>query len=378
MTIAPPTPSPTSAGRADGAASVYRLYGLVRDIRVETQNISRSLAPVRAALALTDPDAQAAELSRAIAEARDVVLENASIVADRFVALRDLVNTDPVIYDSAGDAVTELENQWREVLRAVDLPDKPTVTEIGRRLERVDTHLQGLEWQAALVTIPNRVRQHLGTKRVGGRLRFHEAFRDEIEDEGQRVNLLLYLREHAASFSGVVDVPSGVIYRIAAHAWRRVLSWVVIVGLATAGAYGFVWFITYGVEAIELDLSDIPGLGRDRFPELMSAYWGLLVGATAHIVIEAVKVGQRSDSTSFQALEDWFLWGHVREQALIVGVVSLYAILVGLALVSPAPASITLVAALGAGYSADSILGLFISRFDSFAKAAVPGAVTKP
>jgi hypothetical protein len=212
---------------------------------------------------------------------------------------------------------------------------------------------------------------------VGGRLRFHEAFRDEIEDEGQRVNLLLYLREHAASFSGVVDVPSGVIYRIAPAAWRRVASWVMVVALATVGAYGFVYFVTHGIPAIQLTFNGIAGLGEARFPELMSAYWGLLVGATAHIVIEAVKVGQRSDSTSFQALEDWFLWGHVRETALIVGIVSLYAVLVGLAVVSPAPASITLIAALGAGYSADSILGLFISRFDTFAKAAVPGAVTQ-
>ena len=246
---------------------------------------------------------------------------------------------------------------------------------VAGRLAGIDELVREIEWQAAIVTIPIRVAQHLRTKRVGGQVHFHDAFRDEIEDEARRVELLRYLREHAATFSGVVDVPSGVIYRIGPTAARRVASWVAIIALATVGAYAFVYTLTHGVPAIELSFTGLPGLGAARFPELMGAWWALLTGALAHVIVEAIKQDQRSDAASFRALEDWFVWVHVRETALIVGVLSLFAILVGLALVMPEPGALTFVAAFGAGYSFDSILGLFVTRFDGNAKAAA-GLVT--
>ena len=372
MALSPPALPGSGPVRTGGDDPYLHLFGLVRDIRSEAQNIARALAPVRVALALEDPAAQAAELARTMERLSQVMTENTPVIDRRFSELRELVEARSAIYDAAGDAITELENRWREMQATLTWPATPTPAELLSRLGRVQAQLREIEWQAAVVTIPNRVRQHLRTKRTGGQLRFHEAFKDELTDEQLRVDVLRYLREHAASFSGVVDVPSGVIYRIAPRPWRRAASWLLLVALATIGAYGFVYALTHGVPSIELAFDEIAGLESERFPELMTAYWGLLIGSLLHLGIAAVKQGQRGDAGSFSALEDWFVWVHVREMALTIGILSLFAILVGLAVTSPEAGSITLVTAIAAGYASDSILGLFITRFDAAARAAAP------
>jgi hypothetical protein len=378
MALSPPAlPGPAPVGTG-GDDPYLHLFGLVRDIRAEAQNIARALAPVRAALALENPVAQAAELQQTMEGLSRVMSENAPVIDQRFAALRGLVEARSALYDAAGDAITELENQWREMQAALTWSAVPAPAELLGRLGRVEARLREIEWQAAVITVPNRVRQHLRTKRTGGQLRFHEAFKDELSDEHLRVDVLRYLREHAASFSGVVDVPSGVIYRIAPGPRRRAASWLLLVGLATIGAYGFVYALTHGVPSMELAFGQIAGLEPERFPELMGAYWGLLIGSLAHLVIAAVKQEQRGDPGTFRALEDWFVWVHVREMALIIGILSLFAILVGLAVTSPKAGSITLVTAIAAGYASDSILGLFITRFDAAARAAVPSVGQAP
>lgn len=372
MALSPPTLDGAPVVRDGGDDPYLHLFGLVRDVRAEVQNIARALAPVRVALTLEDPAAQAAELKRAMERLARVMAENTPVIDERFTAMRALVEARSALYDAAGDAITELENQWREMQAILGWQATPAQAELMGRLGRVQAQLREIEWQAAVITIPNRVRQHLQTKRTGGQLRFHEAFKDELTDEQLRVDVLRYLREHAASFSGVVDVPSGVIYRIAPRPRRRAASWLVLLALATIGAYAFVYLLTHGIPSLELAFGGIAGLEPERLPELMGAYWGLLVGSLAHLVIAAVKQEQHGDSGSFRALEDWYVWVHVREMALIIGILSLFAILVGLAVTSPKAGSITLVTAIAAGYASDSILGLFITRFDAAVRAAAP------
>jgi hypothetical protein len=369
MTLAPPPVIGAPSG-SDLSAARYRLFGLVRDVRVEAQHLIRTLAPIRSALELADPVARAAELQAALPDTRAVLLESRAEVDARLSALRQLVEDQPRVYDEAGDAIAQIENRWRELERRLDWGASPAPDEVARRIAGIDDVVRQVEWQAAIITIPVRVAQHLRTKRVGGQVHFHDAFRDEVDDEALRVELLRYLREHAATFSGVVDVPSGVIYRIGPTAARRAASWVAIIALATVGAYAFVYTLTHGLPAIQLSFTGLAGLSDARFPELMGAWWALLTGALAHVIVEAIKQDQRSDAASFRALEDWFVWVHVRETALIVGVLSLFAILVGLALLMPEPGALTFVAAFGAGYSFDSILGLFMTRFDGSGKAA--------
>lgn len=376
MTVAAPAlPASPAAGSQDGRHhsvddATYRLYGLVRDVRVEAQHLGRLLEPARGAVKQAGAATQAAELAAALDEVHRVFATSAREVNRRIRDLRELLDEYPVLYNEAGDSVSELENQWREIEHALTWTTRPDVAGAVPRLAVVDVHLPLLEWQAAIITVPVRVLEHLATKRVGGRVNFHEAFKDEVEDRGLRVELLRYLREHSAGLGCVVDVPNGLLYRVSPSFRRRAASWVAVIGLATVGGYAFVWLITHGVPAIELSFAAVKGLGPERFAELMGAYWALLIGAIAHVVVEALKQDQRSDTGAFVALEDWFIWVHVREAPLIVTVLSLYVILVGLATLMPDAGSIVFVTALGAGYSFDSVLGLFVTRFEGSAKAA--------
>ena len=376
MTLAPPAPSPaaTPAGQEErlpvGGGADLHLYGLVRDIRVEAQHLSGMLEPVRAALLQTSAEARGPALADAVRDTGRVFRKTHREVAARLDEIHGLLDRHPSLYDRTGDAVANLENQWDEIAHALAWSDEPDVGELVPRLAVFDARLPRLEWQAAIVTVPIRVRQHLATKRVGGRVNFHEAFKDEIDSRDLRVELLRYLREHAASLGCVVDVPNGMLYRVAPGFGRRLASWVAVVGLATVGGYGFVALLTQGIPGIGLSFASIHGLAPGRFPELLGAWWGLLLGALGHVVVEALKQEQRSDSGAFTALEDWFVWVHVRETALIVTVASLGVILVGLAVLMPDPGSIAFVTALGAGYSSDSVLGLFVVRFEMTASAA--------
>lgn len=365
--------TPAPIGSSDRGTIDQLLYGLVRDVRAEAQNIIRALAPVQAALDLTDATARDTELVSAIATAERVVAENSAVIGERLVRIRDVFEESPRLYDRVGDAVTTLENEWREVAAALSWPSAPDADEVRPRLTRANAALREVEWQAGLISVPIRVNQHLRTKRIGGQLRFHDAFRDEIGDDEKRTALLGYLAQHPASFSGVVDVPTGVIYRVASQPWRRAASWVGLGLAATVGGYLVIWLLTTGLAQLGL-AGAIAGLGPDRAGELLGAYVAMLAGVLVHVVVDALKQSQRSGAGSFLALEDWFLWVHVREAALLVGILSVWAALIGLALTLSAPGSISFVTAFAVGYSLDSFLGLFITRFDTVAKSTVEAA----
>ena len=316
------TPAPTT-GRAPGPAERgtidQLLYGLVRDVRAEAQNIARALVPVQAALDLVDAASRGRELKRTLEHAERVLAENSIVIAERLARIRSVFEEAPRLYDRVGDAVTTLENEWREVQDAVTWGASPDADEVQPPLLRAAAALREIEWQAGLISVPIRVNQHLQTKRIGGQLRFHESFRDEIGDDERRTALLAFLAQHPASFSGVVDVPTGVIYRVATQPWRRAASWIGLGLAATLGGYAVIWLVTAGLDAVGLGAS-IPGLGPGRAGELLAAYVGMLAGVLIHVVVEALKQAQRRGSGSFLALEDWFLWVHVRETALLVGI----------------------------------------------------------
>ena len=366
---------PALGGPSPHSGIDHLFYALVRDVRAEAQNIARALVVVQAALDLGDADLRRRELVAALASKQRVIADNAGVIEERLARIRDVFEESPRLYDRTGDSVTTLENHWHEVAAAISWPSDPEPEEIRPSLRRAFEGLREVEWHAGLITVPIRLRQHLETKRIGGQVRFHDAFRDEIGDDERRAALLAYLAEHPASFSGVVDVPSGVIYRTAPQPGRRAASWIGLALAVSVGGYAVIWLLTSGLAQLGLGTA-VPGLGPDRAGELLGAYVAMLAGVLVHVVVEALKQAQRRGPGSFLALEDWFLWVHVREAALLVGIVSVWAVLIGLALTLSAPGSISFVTAFAVGYSLDSFLGLFLTRFDAVAKTSTT-AVTQ-
>lgn len=342
--------------------SAQRLFGLVREIRAEVQNIERSMDAVEAALALKAPSSRAAELTTAVAGLNTILDENRASVDARFADLRELLDTTPSLSDAASDEVVTLENLWRRLVGAIKWDTKTPESTVRTGLDAARGFAREIEWHAGLMTVPARVKQHLAGLRVGNKLRFDATFADEIRDPQQRRDMLTYLRDHPAFADGVVDVEHGLIYRASPRLRRRLVSYVGLSAFSILGGLLFLYLITNGLPAIGLSLSDVTGLKPDRFNNLLSAYVLLVAGQVAHIVVDAVKQQQRGDD-SFRAIDDWLLWIHVREMSILVGVLALWVTLYGLAVAFPG--GINGVTAFTAGYSIDSILGLFITRFEA-------------
>ena len=340
------------------------LRGLVRDIRVESEHVGRALDGVDAALALTKAAGPDTGLESAIAVFGAAKAAHVSVVEQRFQDLRALFRACPRLYDAAGDEVAEMANLWNEALAAAPTAaSNADSCRVNNPIARGD--LAEIAWHAAVVTIPARVAQHLKQLRVGGQLKFDDSFADELPDRAERTRMLQYLKAHPSAVSGIVDVDGGVIYAASRSSRRRMGSIVLLLGL-----------ILLGVVIIRVATAGIPPFiavdwlfPSDRFADLVGAYVLLFVGAALHIVTEAIKQQQRSGAGSFLALDDWVLWLHVREVSNAVSIMSLWAVVFLLAVAYPS--GIDRLSALFAGYSLDSVLGLAITRFDTFASSRV-------
>jgi uncharacterized protein involved in cysteine biosynthesis len=106
----------------------------------------------------------------------------------------------------------------------------------------------------------------------------------------------------------------------------------------------------------------------DRQNELWAAYIFVVGGVLFHLLVEAVKQAQRSTDKAFLALGHWMTWIHVRETSLGITILTMWIVPIGLALTLSE--EISPVTAFFAGYSIDSIIGVFLTRFDGLAKSS--------
>jgi hypothetical protein len=271
-----------------------------------------------------------------------------------------------------------MENLWQRTVSTLPglRPASGQIDETHIRggLERSEGLLNELIWHAALVTIPSRLEQHLRSLRVGGRLRFDEAFADELPRPEDRHRLLEYLHAHPATINGVIDVEQGIVYRSAARRRRRVGSYVGLAGLATLGGYAFVWVITRGLPPLGLPSGWL--LPANRFAELLGAYALIAAGALTHVVVDAIKQERQSTAGGFVALEDWLTWIHVRELGMAAGILSWWIGLAALA-VSLGGEPVTWQTAFLAGYGIDSLLDLVLGRFAIVSRTGLEGIVRR-
>jgi hypothetical protein len=373
-----PEPSPVRA-RATAAQmrdrdARQRLRGLIRDIRAHAQAILEALPPVRTALALTDTSARDHELKDSLLELGHVKRDRVLAIERCRAAARTLLDTVPSVYDANGDTVTNLETAWDRALRALDRMTANDPAIVRTRLDELDAAIAAMMWQAALITMPPRVNEHLATLDVGGQLDFGESFADELPTAPARRRFLEILQSHPGSVTGEVDAERGIIYK-AAHGGRRFFSYVLLFALIGPGAWLFINLATVGSRELGIPANWL-FTGPSRQAELWSAYVFVVFGVVFHLLVEAVKQGQRSTDRAFLALGHWLTWIHVRETALAITILTMWAIPIGLALTLTGK-SIDVTTALFAGYSIDSIIGVFLTRFDGAAKSSTESLLAR-
>lgn len=376
--IAPPTAA--SAPIASATEAGYaQMLGLLREVRAEVQNLRRNLTDLKEKAELADTGTRTREIVTALQSNQPLYDRNTAQIAARLGELRSLLRAQPMLYDRYGDEITHIENHWERAThhwpQAGDLPEA-AVTPAGegeedgpevalaaedavRRAGRAASSLDRLIYHAGLLTIPGRLNQHLEQLRIGQKLNFHATFADEVPDEEARQQILQYLGARPmAIHSGIIDAEKGVVFRASSNPGRRKLSYVLIALTVIAGALLTLLTAELG-EWFDLENWPVsPGQSTD----LLVGYAFVIAGGAVHLGVDAIKQARSSSGQSFLALEDWFVWIHINEIGVIVGVVSMWIGFFGLLFLS---GRVDWQTAFLVGYSIDSFADMFLQRFNT-------------
>jgi len=343
--------APTDDARARLAAQRAELFGTLLDIRAKVQTLQELLQEITA-------KHKAADI---VAEAVRVMAARQNDIDRLIQAVRSVLHANPLLHEWCGDYVSIIEDAWLRIPTnwpAVGWPPE----KIDKSISDLEGFLHEIILKCGQLVIPVRVNQHLNELRIGQPLDFHATFRDELSSEEDRITLLKFMKAHESALKGVVDVGAGQIFRTASSARRRALSFILI-GLVVAG--GLV--LTYAIANLSYWFS-LPGwpVTSSRWGELLAGYLFLVGGAAAHTLVGGLKQARSKQAQSFLALEDWVLWVHVKEAAILAGVFSLWVGMLGLIFLSPV---ISWSTAFFVGFSLDSFVDLFIQRFTTIASS---------
>jgi hypothetical protein len=346
------------------------MYALVRDARAQIQNVQASVAEIRAATALTDPISRQVALAAALLEAGRVVPASWDAIAARFAAIDALLDEHPEVGNYFRDWIVYAENAWLRA-QAAWPSNGLDANHPQPQLDHLDRYLNEAVYWCGYISIPSRLRETMQSLRIGQPLDFQWAFQEELPGKPERDRILLEIsRQPLFLPNGVVDLRPGVVYRIAEEPRRRVLS---LVRIGAAALLGFAIAIVWSNVGQWLRLNGWSGKPEDWKP-LCAAYLFLLLGSSAHVLVNALKERRaQPDPGSFIALDDWIVWAHIREHSILWSVVYLWCGLIMLAWTH----SLDWRTAFFAGYSIDSVIDLFLQRFQKVSAEGVAAAKLK-
>lgn len=309
-------------------------YGRVRDLRAETQNLHGVALEIM-------------EGKSKFADNETIFSTNRVQIEKRIADIRVMLTEEPTLYDWYGDQVVRLENAWQRA--SLNLPSPQDTEQVPRKITSVIKGLEEIVLCGGILTIPNRVQQHLAQQRVGNALDFHEYFNDELPKLEDRLLILNYMHSHPTTVNGVIALEEGLIYHVSPTPSRRFFSFGMVLVLAAAG-FGAVWFFC------QMFACDQAG----GLKSLLRAYSFTLVGAIAHVLVEFLK-RDRASKANASGLHDWYLHLHVKELSFFKAAISLWVGFLLLAYFVDKP--IESGTAFLLGYSTDSVLDLFLQRF---------------
>lgn len=345
------------AGALPQKDDFYDLMGHMRDIRVEAQSLQRMLDDLKKLAKIEDAKTRERETARLLVEWRDLYGRNAGQIRSHFAAIKAIFVRNSLIYDSCGDELTCMDNAWDRVTAAWPVLKNGAARVTAPDIPKVEEALREIIFHAGYVTIPSRANQHLEKKWVGQQLDFHATFADEMPAKEERQEILKRLHDSPMAVNGIVDPGNGMIYRFAEKGWRRVASYV-LMALAFAGC---------GVLAVLFakagDWYGILGypLSGLRLKALIFNYLAIMLGGLFHLAFTALKQYRASQEGAFVALDNWFLWGHVKEKPIIGGIFMIWIVYLGWLIARGSQDAVTL---FFVGYSFDSFIDLFLKRFE--------------
>ena len=383
MSVASPAPAPAprkdlslQAGPGSGDADRGRktpsfeeryaaLFGRLRDLRAVAQNLRGFAAELdKRTQAIEDPVSRRREVQTGLEEGMQVLVHDRRQIELRLEEIRENIEEDDSAYSDYGDVIARLEASWEEALTnwpfGRDLEEY--IAQSAQRLPKLVASLDSMIYDCGLITLPNRLTDHLALLPIGASLSFREGYADELPAEEDQKRFLRYLDLYPGFVEGLVDVEHGCIYRAAPQGPRRQKSLYWTVGIALIG---FV-LIALGCGAGYFLALKGWRFTPARFQELMVGYLFLLLGALAHIVVNLLKQ-DRTSAAPTRGLSDWLLRIHVKEASFMLSAGSLAVAPIAMAFFFD---SVEWSTAFFVGYSYDSFLDLFLQRFEGVVSAA--------
>lgn len=343
-------PVPESALAAPhGQDETEYVLGELRDVRAEIVRLDGLLQRI---LADGQPGLDAALAD----ELRQVRLPDAARLAARVDAVEQ---SSESLKAQRGD---ELRYMINALLDAADhWPSADAPEQVSTQAAAAAADLSRALVQAARITLPDRLRQHLTQLHVGEALDFEREFADELPEPDQRAQILRWLASHPLAVDGVVDPDQGLVWRASANPAIRLVTWIAPV-VCVAAVAGALWALT-------LPGGDWPFADDGR--ALAVGFLVAMLGVIAHFLVSIVKHRQSADPGGSYAAGRWLLWLHVNWLPLSLQVLSPLIVTVGLVLLGAELETRQDYATFFlAGYGADSLAAAFVSRLDAAAESA--------
>jgi hypothetical protein len=362
--IDPNSKKQTAKEQTADTAKAAALFGRLRELRTRAQSL-RNLAVTLQQQSTSFSDSRV--LDREVAALLQENLRPFALNHERILLLigemQALLSEEEELYSAWGDIVGRIQVAWEKAegdwLKVMALEGK----DCSRQVSRIVTNLGSIIYDCGVITIPERITQHLELLPIGGALNFSEGYADELSTSKERQQFLSYLNLYPGFVDGLIDVKNEQIFRAAPTSRRRALTIFITAGLALAG------FILVILACYLGDVANLPGwpFKLESLREHLLGYTFLLFGALAHVVITLLKQ-DRGASESPQALATWLLRIHVKENSFIISAISLW--LGPFAMAFLFKEGVDWKSAFFVGYSYDSFIDLFLQRFSTTAASA--------
>jgi hypothetical protein len=364
MATAVPSRSPAPDGRKPND---QQLFGRLRQIRAAAQYLQGFAGDTLKQVSALAGTARAAAVSSAFTAT--VLQRLDDTVTSQLEAIRLLFTVDVEELEWCADDVATIRLRWA---RVKDLwpAAADAFEQMETKLAAMDVELDQIVYKCASLTLSPRVNDALANVRIGQVLDFDFEYGDELpKSNDHKKRLLLELaQEGGVLAAGVVDADQRVIYKTAMTRTAQIWS-----------AWRLAFWVIAGALAIPAALAAVTskaGLDSTLLRSLLKDYIFIFAGSGAHLAVEAIKSAkaQENQRPSFQALNDWILWLHVRERKVFWGIAYVWLGYVLLPMTIGVN-NLQWQAAFFAGYSIDSVVEILLGRFESTVKGKAQALV---
>jgi hypothetical protein len=346
-----PTEAPAGADANARTENDRRMFGHFREINSASRHLQELVVDAAKELAKAPASLRSAYAGNMLSPAALGRIERK--ITGQLAAIELLFAVDASEFEWCADEFTSIELNWSEIQ---DCLASITLENVEHQLKGVAGQLDTIIYYCVSLTLSPAINDTMRNLRVGQPLDLEFEFGKTFpRDAEMRRRLILELSQQTVVIEGgVVDVEQGVIYKASPTRRGQVASVCEVGGLLLAGLLIPLAFAGAGrlLNNWPFKLSDLNSL--------LSNYVLILLGSAAHVSVEALKSAKTKTRPSFQALNDWVLWVHVRQSQIIKGI--LYIWLGYILLVFGVP-KLDWTAAFFAGYSIDSVTELFLQRF---------------